>query len=472
MAPPAVKLAILLLLAGLCPVHAQETQKAEIPQTSAAKSSVPVVPPSVEDMLQQALSNNPQIKQAESAVALAEANLKEVRMRVTQEVVAIHGELSRMKSHRKEVETKIEKRLASRDELADLDSKMAELEAKARYITGKGLKIFNREVKLEEFQHTELHETDSPGARPAPPESLRSFLEAPIDLQFDDRPISNCLEFISTYYAINIVVDPSMPIDNISVKLQNVPLRQALQALVDQSDYLCFVLRDYGILATVRDKAERINAATIPEDVPLYVRRSAGAHHGFHAVDPNTRVSETARYHASTAPAPVQSSTKGMYTKEFVETHDADYFFERIAMPDPGYHQFSGLWAVTLKGLGKPAEERNAIVERALTIAEDTHAAFNERFQCVYAASHFELPASIPRIAKLLMQDEDAQLRCVAACALGHFESEEAKAALKQALGSEKDAATARWIQRAIAGEIARPAVPSYGTGPNSPIVN
>ena len=52
-----------------------------------------------------------------------------------------------------------------------------------------------------------------------------------------------------------------------------VAVGQAIVAVVDQGDdYLAFVLREYGVLVTTRERAMGMNAPTIPPDVPLNAR--------------------------------------------------------------------------------------------------------------------------------------------------------------------------------------------------------
>ena len=80
----------------------------------------------------------------------------------------------------------------------------------------------------------------------------------------------NILEFVSEYLDVNITVHPDVPELFTDLRLEGVKLREALRALSDQCEPLCFVIRDYGILATTREHAERIVAPTIPEDVPLH----------------------------------------------------------------------------------------------------------------------------------------------------------------------------------------------------------
>ncbi|MCC6694135.1 MAG: HEAT repeat domain-containing protein [Candidatus Hydrogenedentes bacterium] len=157
---------------------------------------------------------------------------------------------------------------------------------------------------------------------------------------------------------------------------------------------------------------------------------------------------------------PAAASSLDSYPDAFIKANSHDYFFARMANPEAGRHQFAGLWAVTRKAALADAAGREVIIGRALEIAQDPRNPFNQRFQCCYVASAFEDVRTIPYLEAILVNDANAKLRGVAACALGHFESPLADDALRRALANEPDAETQNWIRRALAGEFPRPALP------------
>ena len=53
------------------------------------------------------------------------------------------------------------------------------------------------------------------------------------------------------------------------LELSEVTVRKALLALVDKFEGLCFVFRDYGVLATTEYLASFMSGSTIPGDVRL-----------------------------------------------------------------------------------------------------------------------------------------------------------------------------------------------------------
>ncbi len=154
-----------------------------------------------------------------------------------------------------------------------------------------------------------------------------------------------------------------------------------------------------------------------------------------------------------------RAGVDGTYTAEFIAGHDAAYFLDRIAKPDTGYSGFAGLWAAQYKAATATEGERKKIVDMALTLAEDPSKPFQQRFQCCYLASSFEIASTIPRLSAILENDDNSQLRTVAACALGQFESKEARDRLKKLIVSEPEHEIRSWITRALDGEFPRSTV-------------
>ena len=174
-----------------------------------------------------------------------------------------------------------------------------------------------------------------------------------------------------------------------------------------------------------------------------------------------------AAINGESVPHPASDLQPGMYTKESIASRDAVYFFQRIGNPEPGYHDFAGMWAVILKANAADQTTRDAIIADALNIAADTSRSFAQRYQCVYVASQFGDPRTVPNLAQLLYYDADPKLRGVVACALGQIGGPQAREALRSAQQNETDPENQSWISRALAGEFKRPALPQYGSGPN-----
>ena len=78
-------------------------------------------------------------------------------------------------------------------------------------------------------------------------------------------------DFMSNTYEINITVDLAFTPPTIrQINLRNVPLRSVFLALADKMGDACFVIRDYGLFLTTRERAQTLAGPTIPEDVPYF----------------------------------------------------------------------------------------------------------------------------------------------------------------------------------------------------------
>jgi hypothetical protein len=104
-------------------------------------------------------------------------------------------------------------------------------------------------------------------------EEILKALGAPATIQFDDAKFAGVGDYIEEYFSINMAIDKAIieRNDTVNVRIEDAPLSAALLAISDACTDTCFLIRNYGIFATTRDKAQRINAPCIPEDVPLYV---------------------------------------------------------------------------------------------------------------------------------------------------------------------------------------------------------
>lgn len=105
----------------------------------------------------------------------------------------------------------------------------------------------------------------------ATPERLREILESPMGIVFEDINLMDIFEFISDTYEINVTVDLAFTSPMIRrINLRDVPLRSAFLALTDKMGDACFVIRDYGLFLTTRERARTLAGVTIPEDVPYF----------------------------------------------------------------------------------------------------------------------------------------------------------------------------------------------------------
>jgi hypothetical protein len=141
------------------------------------------------------------------------------------------------------------------------------------------------------------------------------------------------------------------------------------------------------------------------------------------------------------------------YDQKQIQEENADFFFERIGNPKPGYHGFSGLWAITEKAKISDANSKEKIIIKAGEIIKDPNQTPFRRWQCCYVISEIGDANGIPSLINALTKDKDTTVRGCAACALGKFNDEQAINALKQAITTEKNQGVLDWINKALDGQ-------------------
>jgi hypothetical protein len=84
-------------------------------------------------------------------------------------------------------------------------------------------------------------------------------LDVSVDMEFDNMPIKDVLSFLQERTKVPILLDPAVEAVTpaLSLKLQGVKLAAALQAIEDACPPTVFVVRDYGLLATLKDTARQ-----------------------------------------------------------------------------------------------------------------------------------------------------------------------------------------------------------------------
>ena len=90
----------------------------------------------------------------------------------------------------------------------------------------------------------------SAAAKPEPalPEKLQKFLQARVDIEFAEQPLSDVLDYLAQAVGgdVNFVGKEKLDVP-VTLKLKQVTLESGLQAIADLTNH-CFILRDYGIL--------------------------------------------------------------------------------------------------------------------------------------------------------------------------------------------------------------------------------
>ena len=249
------------------------------------KEALGKVPSSLEEVLARALRTNPDILLAESKVRQAQAELNQTRLKVTQDTAGLYYQRRGLREAKEGLYKKasiIEQRVASgtmtQEQLqeallrvADLDAEMSLLESKLRYAIGLG----GAKSQGQGFAASQAQAAapTKPGSRPALPAKWTSVLDTELnELVVEEATLAEVFELIRDLSGLSIVAHPVLSETNVlnTFTLRKLTVRQALLAISDLNDNdVCFVFRDYGVLAAPQDSAEHLDGATIPPSVPL-----------------------------------------------------------------------------------------------------------------------------------------------------------------------------------------------------------
>jgi hypothetical protein len=238
-------------------------------------------PATMDETLAQAMENNPNIVAARAKVKLAEAELNATKLEVARTVIALWTDrqtrgsaLNQALEQSRRAPTEAEREAANR---AIVDSKALteRLDAELRYQAGKAAPVAPAARQIDGGE--KAFQMPSVLAR----EKVRQALAQPIVLNFRDARLHQVIAYISDHASVQFQLDqrglaedgvePSTPM---TVNYEGLTLGGALQALEDQSGFLKFVVRDYGVLVTTPGQAKNqgyypaIEQPTMPLDVP------------------------------------------------------------------------------------------------------------------------------------------------------------------------------------------------------------
>lgn len=219
----------------------------------------------LEEMLAEALKNNPDLRVAAAKLAEAEAELNRTRLQVTQKVVAQYYAIDTQKKTVEHQEAKLRRLEQSansisisevaeaRQALALAKAKLAELEAQMPALLGKttersavratGYWKYVGESTIE--RRFQVH-TPGPMA-----DKIRKALVSPVSVDFQDHPLPHVLEDLtnSSGLYIKLVEPPEGRINTkITARCEKFPLRSVLQLLEDSVPNYRIVVREYGLL--------------------------------------------------------------------------------------------------------------------------------------------------------------------------------------------------------------------------------
>jgi hypothetical protein len=277
--------------------------------TMGGEKPAPGTEPTLEEMLNKALKDNPDIRVAEAKVREADAELNRTRLQVTQKVLAFHYSRESQKAVIKFAEenmTRIHKLnsshsisqedvKAAEQQLGAAKAKLAEIEAEMPYLLGQQHHMKVSSVAFSPDGRTLATGTADGTAKVwdaatgqqilgqsffssigpvgtkigAPleaksiPDKVRKALETPITVDYRQKPVSEILDDLKKKVpglTIHDLSGVSNHVANLQIDGQ-VPLRTALELLEDTCSVLysknfeggatgrvSFVLRDYGLL--------------------------------------------------------------------------------------------------------------------------------------------------------------------------------------------------------------------------------
>ncbi|MCX5670179.1 MAG: hypothetical protein NTU94_02510 [Planctomycetota bacterium] len=240
--------------------------------------------PSLDTLLSTGVENHPTVVTARAKVALAEAELNSARFEVTRQVIALHGDydaqvqglnglemqLQAASQNLGAARAAVEKEVVGREVLTDAELKQAEavsalINAKAQ--VARLATELQRLIRATVYHYSLAPETVQPPAsqpvRPLPGpvvQQMAAALDTAISgVDFTEVPLKDVVAYLQDVAKITITVDAAggVPFENpVTLKLKDVTLSAALQALEDVGLDTVFVVREYGLLATDKTKAE------------------------------------------------------------------------------------------------------------------------------------------------------------------------------------------------------------------------
>jgi hypothetical protein len=271
--------------------------------------TIKIKPGSLEELLAEALKNNPDVKVAESKLREAEAQLQRARMQVMQKAVALRGSVDAQEGAVKEAEALLKAAEVKVKRFSDLhkkqaidqstvDEAIAALEAaRAKLLAAKAkLAEIDGEMNFLQGKHrmrftVTLHDLKAPGepaekallwlqrdiaahavrnmetywviqAKPGSTgDKIRKALDKPVSVEFKNKPLADLVKDLQTAHGINFVVASKKVGETpVTVQASEMPLGAVLEMIEDIAG-VKFAVRDYGVLAT---SAEQLPTGAVP----------------------------------------------------------------------------------------------------------------------------------------------------------------------------------------------------------------
>jgi hypothetical protein len=228
----------------------------------------------LEEMLAEALKNNPDIRFAAAKLAEANAELNRTRLQVMQKVVTLHYAIETQKktiAHQQSVCQALQKRYqsgtAGREVFAEATqaltlakAKLEELEAQLPALLGKTAQeesLFYQYIQQAKLWRKESAEWEKAHrAIGSMAEKIRKALQTPVTVDYKEMTLDAILDNLALRVAgVSFRLVHMTPEKKINLSFKEaLPLSAVLQALADEVGCV-FYVREYGILATNPDEA-------------------------------------------------------------------------------------------------------------------------------------------------------------------------------------------------------------------------
>ena len=242
------------------------------------------LPTDLAEMLAVAIESNPEIEQAEAKLRQAQADLKQVRLSVTRQVVTSFHQLAKERELQKERERELEswKRrvevgnarevdgVAVRVKLTELKARSAQIEATLRYLMGRGgeeaLRRPRSTASTSRRRRRPMGNPFQASSAPAIQEATGRLLDASIEIVFtEEMTLEEAVPMLQKLSGLSIWADPNVDLEGMELQPLrfNGTVRSLMLALSDNHD-VCFVFRDYGVLLTSPRRGATMSSPSLP----------------------------------------------------------------------------------------------------------------------------------------------------------------------------------------------------------------
>lgn len=242
-------------------------------------------PKSIEGMIAAALRSNPDVLVAEAKVREAEAELNRVRMKVTQDVMALQNRREAATITLRSAEMTVQRKSQmhksgtidagafeeAQFELLRARHAFATVETESKYLLGEGSAKPARTAESRS-----IGESPSNGVfvqRPPLTTSDSVFLSQPIAVSAEEARLTDVfapLKAVAAELGTMIVIDEAISEITLSVEMKETTVEKFLTLLTDRlTNSIAFVFRPYGVFVTTPQNAQRLWGAAVPAELPV-----------------------------------------------------------------------------------------------------------------------------------------------------------------------------------------------------------